>query len=364
MKCYPDNLTYINKVLESTVKLVQIQPVKNIDGDSLKIIVKILTITLESSPIKVLEMNQFVGLMQFLQLQSRRVVAKKIVNSLINARIKIDSQQLLNKITEFLKPLIESPPEGEQEEAAFEFEETHTSVSKIVHLIDTSNIQNHFEMISFLKELFSKAGNKRLKYYTPPLIFSLLKISKLADNQEIGKSMIPSIFKMAYESINIIAKTYPEIAIRLFLSMILSLNLLPNNAKQIEELGYQFGSDCLTIYQNELSDSDLKVNSITLIISTLSNLKALSEENFSTLAENAAQFCSKLLKKPDQCKAILQCSHMFDSRSSENSTTIECLKKSYALAQNCKTLNKSLDMYIQVIQKYIYYNSKPSKIVY
>jgi len=70
------------------------------------------------------------------------------------------------------------------------------------------------------------------------------------------------------------------------------INNLLNNSP-LEELSYEFVTQALVIYQDELSDSDQKMNAIKLIVATLShfNKNHLSAENYDTLTTNANQYC-------------------------------------------------------------------------
>ena len=54
-----------------------------------------------------------------------------------------------------------------------------------------------------------------------------------------------------------------------------------------------------------------KQAAITLIIATLEQLSSLGEENHETLRSNCAMSSSRLLKKPDQCRSVATCAHVF-----------------------------------------------------
>jgi hypothetical protein len=64
-----------------------------------------------------------------------------------------------------------------------------------------------------------------------------------------------------------------------------------SNFNPLEELAYEFMSQALLIYQDDISDSDVKSSAITLICSTLFNLNCLSDENHNTLITNAMSSC-------------------------------------------------------------------------
>ena len=67
---------------------------------------------------------------------------------------------------------------------------------------------------------------------------------------------------------------------------------------ELEDLAYEFCAEALLIYEEELSDSEVKFASINLIVATIYNLGCFKDDNFDTLITNSVSYCSKLLKKP------------------------------------------------------------------
>lgn len=65
------------------------------------------------------------------------------------------------------------------------------------------------------------------------------------------------------------------------------------------------------LYEDEISDSKAQLAAITLIISTFEQMSCFGEENHEPLRTQCALAASKLLKKPDQCRAVIVCSHLF-----------------------------------------------------
>jgi len=50
---------------------------------------------------------------------------------------------------------------------------------------------------------------------------------------------------------------------------------------------------------------------VTLISATLQHFLHLGEENFETLVTKTTLYSAKLLKKPDQCRAVYNCANLF-----------------------------------------------------
>ena len=67
IKTYPDNLEYVNLILESCNSILKSTPINNSDKNCMKLLVKLLTIPLESLSIAVLSMNHYPTLMQYMK---------------------------------------------------------------------------------------------------------------------------------------------------------------------------------------------------------------------------------------------------------------------------------------------------------
>lgn len=66
-----------------------------------------------------------------------------------------------------------------------------------------------------------------------------------------------------------------------------------------------------TLYEEEISDSKTQVALIAQLVGTLERMRIFGEDNFTPLATKCALVSSKLLKKPDQCRGVCRCSHLF-----------------------------------------------------
>merc|ERR1712109_201595 len=82
----------------------------------------------------------------------------------------------------------------------------------------------------------------------------------------------------------------------------------------------------------------------SLIIGTFQQMSCFSEENHDPLRSQCALAAAKLLKKPDQCRGVLQVSHLFWSAASkatdgkpakDGKKVVDCLKKGLKIARQC-----------------------------
>ena len=72
-----------------------------------------------------------------------------------------------------------------------------------------------------------------------------------------------------------------------------------------------------TIYEDFISESKSQSLSITLFVSVLSSTRAFSIENYETLSHKTIVSASRLLKRVDQCRGVLLCSTLWESKVNE-----------------------------------------------
>ena len=65
------------------------------------------------------------------------------------------------------------------------------------------------------------------------------------------------------------------------------------------------------MYEDELSDSKAQVRALVSMAGTLLSCEGFDPVDYDALATKTAQYAAKLLKKPDQCRMVTLCSHLF-----------------------------------------------------
>jgi vacuolar protein sorting-associated protein 35 len=78
-----------------------------------------------------------------------------------------------------------------------------------------------------------------------------------------------------------------------------------------EEVAYEFFAQAFTIYEEAISDSRAQFQAVCVIASGLHTTRHFGKENYDTLITKCALHGSKLLKKPDQCRAVYLASHLW-----------------------------------------------------
>ncbi len=196
-----------------------------------------------------------------------------------------------------------------------------------------------------------------MKYSLPALIFSLFRLSQELVNRPVNHGdqeevkneeedddmpqiKLPKvdqvkIFKCVGELVGMIKSQYPDMSLRLYLQAAEAINRIPNY-HELEEEAYDFCTNSLLIYEEELSDSDAKFSAINLIVSTMFTLTCFGQDNYDTLVTNTVSYCSKLLKKPAQCEAITFASSLYySSYKKQGNKVMDCLKRAIKIADIC-----------------------------
>jgi vacuolar protein sorting-associated protein 35 len=123
IKTYPDNLDYINQILDSCNQILKTTPINNNDKNCMKLLVKLLSIPLETHSLAVLSMNHYPMLMQYMKFTNKRTVALKIVKSVLKDNKPLSVLETVDQLIEFIMPLLQDDPSGDNKEDQYEFDE-------------------------------------------------------------------------------------------------------------------------------------------------------------------------------------------------------------------------------------------------
>merc|ERR1719336_1818986 len=96
------------------------------------------------------------------------------------------------------------------------------------------------------------------------------------------------------ELIGALQSDYPDMALKLNLQAVQAVT-----------------TQAFVIFEEEITETEVKVSALNLIVSTLYTLTCFGAENFDTLIANAVGYSGKLLKKNLQSEATTTSSHLF-----------------------------------------------------
>ena len=127
----------------------------------MKLLVKLLTIPLDTLSIQVLKMHHYPTLMDYMKFSNKRTVALRICKAVIKDNKTINSALTVDQLLEFIKPLLLDDEQGGREEP-FEFEEGQECVARLVHMMaHKSNADKYYDLLIRFKKVFAKGGKNR-----------------------------------------------------------------------------------------------------------------------------------------------------------------------------------------------------------
>ncbi|KAL0350277.1 UNVERIFIED_CONTAM: Vacuolar protein sorting-associated protein 35A [Sesamum radiatum] len=214
-------------------------------------------------------------------------MANVIIQNIMKNKTRITTAEKVDALFELIKGLIRDLDEDLHDELDEEdFKEEQNSVARLIQMLHSDDPEEMSKIIHTVRKHILTGGRTRLPFTVPPLIFSSLKLVRRLEGQDESVSGNE-------------ASTTPKKIFQIVTQIIESLSSIP-----VPELA-------LGLYLQCAEDSKAQVTCIHLIIGTLQRMHVFGVENRDALTHKATGYSAKLLKKPDQCRAVYACSHLF-----------------------------------------------------
>ena len=232
-------------------------------------------------------------------------------------------------------------------------------------------------------------GNDRIKHTTPALITCCLKLARRIKASESSNegwksrsqslykfthSLISALFARASGNANIASTTSASIA-ELCLRLFLAAGQVADQGA-FEEVSYEFFAQAFTVYEESISDSRAQYQAVCCISGALHNTRNFGRDNYDTIITKCALHGSKLLKKPDQCRAVCAASHLWwgteargrpDEEVKElyrdGKRVLECLQRALRVADACMDAAVSIELFVEILNQYVYYFDQENEAV-
>ncbi|VUC22450.1 unnamed protein product [Clonostachys rosea] len=335
-----------------------------------------------------LSLPTYVSLFQSQTYPTRRAVAGGVARTLLKNQTKISKPEQLENVLEILSVLIKEGTQAPQTypgappRRAVETDETMEEqgwLARIVHLLQGENNDTQYKLLQMTHKAFAE-GNDRIRTTTPPLITASLKLARqfkirehYEDNWETQSNslfkFIHSALSMLYTRVN--GAGAAEMSLRLFCNAGQTADLTG-----FEEVAYEFFAQAFTVYEEAVTDSKAQFQAVCVIASALHQTRNFGRENYDTLITKCAQHGSKLLRKPDQCRAVYLASHLWWATPSvsngeteetelyrDGKRVLECLQRALRVADSCMETATSIELFVEILDRYVYYFDQQNESV-
>ncbi|CAH2064400.1 unnamed protein product [Thlaspi arvense] len=373
---HSDRLDYVDQVLGSCVTQLSATG-KLCDDKASKQIVAFLSAPLEkyNDAVTILKLTNYPRVMEYLDHETNKAMAIIIIQSILKNNTRIATADEVDALFELIKGLIKDfdgkTDDNEVDEE--DFQEEQNSVARLVHMLYSDDPEEMSKIIIRVKKHILTGGPKRLPLTIPPLVFSALKLIRRlrgGDENPFGDdtSATPKkILQLLNEAstVEVLSDVSSELALRLYLQCAQAANDC-----ELEAVAYELFTKAYLLYEEEISDSKAQVTALRLIIGTLQRMRVFNVENRDTLIHKATGYSAKLLKKPDQCRAVYECAHLFWVDECENlkdgERVVTYLKRAQKIADAVQQMAASrgtsstepVALYVELLNKYLYFLEK------
>ncbi|KAI1874477.1 hypothetical protein JX265_004685 [Neoarthrinium moseri] len=391
LNIYPGRLDYVDQVLEYANRKVR-EHANSADLHSPPAQQSLLALL--QAPLKryaslftALSLPTYVPLYQNQTYPTRRAVAGEVARTLLREQILISTPTQLENVLEILKVLIKEgtqPPAGYPggpQRRAMETDETIEEqgwLARIVHLVQSDDNDTQFKLLQMVRKAYGD-GNERIRTTTPPLITAGMKLARrfkarehYDDNWETQSS---ALFKFMHSAITALYARVngagaAELSLRLFTACGQTADMMG-----FEEVAYEFFAQAFTVYEEAISDSKAQFQAVCVIANALHQTRNFGRENYDTLITKCALHGSKLLRKPDQCRAVYLASHLWwatpiaateeseEGLYRDGKRVLECLQRALRVADSCMEQSTSIELFVEILDRYAYYFEQQNESV-
>lgn len=327
LNIYPTRLDYVDQIFEYANRKVK-EHANSADLHSPPAQHSLLALL--QAPLKryaslftALSLPTYVPLVQSQTYPTRRAVAGEVARSLLRDQTPISTTIQLENVLEILKVLIREGSQqpsgypGGPQRRAMETDETMEEqgwLARIIHLLNGADNDTQFRLLQTARKAYAE-GNERIRTTTPPLITAGMKLARrykarehYEDNWETQSN---ALFKFMHSAISSLytrvnGSGAAELALRLFTACGQTADMVG-----FEEVAYEYFAQAFTVYEEAISDSKAQFQAVCVVASALHQTRNFGKENYDTLITKCALHGSKLLRKPDQCRAVYLASHLW-----------------------------------------------------
>ncbi|OBT88283.1 hypothetical protein VE02_02749 [Pseudogymnoascus sp. 03VT05] len=390
LNIYPERLDYVDKILDyANHKCQQHANSPELHSQATQTnILSLLQAPLQSyaSIFTALSLPQYIPLINSQTYPTRRAIAGEVAKTLLKTYTKTSTVAGLESVLEILKVLIKEgsqPPAGYpgvQQRRVVETDETIEEqgwLARIVHLIHSDDNDTQFKLLQATKKAYSE-GNERIKFTTPALITSAMKLANRYKAREHyddnWSTQSSSLYKYMHSSLSTLYTRVNGAADLCLRQFVACGQIADQNG--FEEVSYEFFAQAFTIYEEAVSDSRAQFQAVCIIAGALHETRNFSKENYDTLITKCALHGSKLLKKPDQCRAVYLASHLWwavpiaakgeeDEKGlyRDGKRVLECLQRALRVADACMDTAVSVELFVEILNRYVYYFDQQNEAV-
>lgn len=377
LKCYSQRPDYVDKVLLHTAQLLDQRSIERVDAGNpvSKELVKLLKTCCDGYPHiqQTLQLAHFLPLFRYLSNDTKKDMALYLLEVVCAKDSRLDSLEHVTTFLDLIAPLLQDQAGAVGAQLAAEDPEGFAAeqglVARFITLLRGETPDVQFQILSLVRKQVVAGGDIRIKHTLPSVVFAayqLVAVYKgLEGKDELWEKKIQKIFSFCHQCISALAKAEQTLlALRLFLVGAQVADAAP--CEKSETIAYEFMTQAVLLYEEEVSDSKAQISAITLLIGAFENISCFSEEMYTPLITKCALLSTKLMKKPDQCRCVSLCAHLFWSgkvaessdEKRDSKQVLQCLQKAVKIATTVMEPPVQAQLCAEILARFVLFYDK------
>jgi len=264
-------------------------------------------------------------------------------------------------------------------------------VSRLIHAFRAPDTDDQCRILNTAHRQASAGAFRRSPFTLVPVVFACLPLARRIRQRVLaGENVEVSTHKLLTFVSTIIAALTPLAPALAFRLNLICAQVADRCGEEAD--AYELMTGAFTTYEEDISDSREQLAAVTLASATLHHTTAFTAESYDTLATKATQYSARLLKKPDQARAVAKASFLFAASAAHRAAAptapdvsdadgetveaaavggggdatlvgpaaereprrvLECLQRSLKIADACKVNSMHIPLFVEALDCYL-----------
>mmetsp|Transcript_6823 Transcript_6823/g.10358 ORF Transcript_6823/g.10358 Transcript_6823/m.10358 type:complete len:1119 (+) Transcript_6823:83-3439(+) len=195
-----------------------------------------------------------------------------------------------------------------------------------------------------------------------------------SDTKVESKSSLSTrdVFLFIQSTIAMLSSGSPELGLKLYSIAALSSDSMAEAGSSgdfLTQATHELLTQSFALY-DDIDDYLTQQRCIINMVGTLLATKSIAKEQFEKFTTKLTQFAAKLMRKQDQCRMVLLCSHLFYAVGKGMSgyknpkRTLECLQRSLKLADaSAMSSSSNFTLFVDLLEQYVYFFEEENPVI-
>ncbi|KAL6778260.1 VPS35 [Auxenochlorella protothecoides x Auxenochlorella symbiontica] len=305
---YPERLEHVDMVLGNCHDALRSRGTVPAGKAEREVVALLSTPLNKYDVVTVLGLKQYPAVLSLLRPNMQREVALNIAQSLLRRGARISSAEHAGLLLGLLAPLLHDVDGIELDSS--DIEDDSALVARVVHVMVAADSDEQHRVLDVLQAALVRGSPERQRHTLPTVAFVALKTFRdVAEGKAQAKEFPAEAWaKRVHAAVSALAAVPAADAA---LALFLVAAAVASESARLELVTYDLFEQAFLLYEESVPDSRRQASALAAIVGTLHRCRVLDADARGALVHKAAGYCSKLLRRADQCLAVLAVSHLY-----------------------------------------------------